>query len=137
MNKKLIIFSIFLGLGILFCARNLIFLYLNDYAIQAAEEQFGSQHLAPAQEEKILSIAHEMGITEPFTIRKMNRFAIAFGGYHNAFAYFPALLHFIPLSNKPFLFISEGFFEDLTLDEQRFLIGHELTHIQENHTLYS
>jgi Zn-dependent protease with chaperone function len=57
-------------------------------------------------------------------------------GYHNAFACFPLVLGFIPTRNNPFLFVSEGFFEDLSQEEQRFLIGHEIAHIKERHTVY-
>lgn len=108
---------------------------LDAYATQVAEERFGSLPLAPEQEKKIASIALEMGITEPITIRKMSTKAIQTFGYYNAFAYFSSTIwNLIPISDKPFLFISEGFFEDLSPEEQRFIIGHELIHINERHT---
>jgi Zn-dependent protease with chaperone function len=109
---------------------------LDNYASRKAQEQFGARSLAPEQEEKIASLAREMGITESITIRTMNHAALSLFGYYNAFAYFFVFLDLIPISTKPFLFISEGFFEDLTPEEQRFLIGHELIHVQERHTLY-
>ena len=34
------------------------------------------------------------------------------------------------------MFISEEFFEDISMAEQRFIIGHELTHIKEHHARY-
>lgn len=109
---------------------------LDAYAIATAQDAFGSQSLDAKQEEGIRSIIKEMGIEEPIIIRKMNHTALALFGYHNAFAYFPLFFTCIPASNKPFLFISEGFFEDLSIQEQRFIIGHELIHIQKRHTLY-
>jgi Zn-dependent protease with chaperone function len=111
---------------------------LEEYGSWHAQETLGSQSLAPIHEAKIHAIAQEMGITEPIAIRKMNYTALAAFGYHNAFAYCPSMLcGCIPLSNKPFLFISEGFFEDLSPQEQRFLIGHELIHAKEKHMRYA
>jgi len=102
----------------------------------AAEQQFGPKLVAPAQEEMIRNIAREMGVTEPFTIRKMNQQALASFGYANAITYFPSFMNFFPIGSTPFLFISEGLLEDLSPAEQRFLIGHELVHVQERHTEY-
>ena len=109
---------------------------LDDYAIKKAEQQFGTSALAPKQEDKIRRIAEEMNITDRFVVRKMNRTALLTFGYHNAFVYFFNFLNCIPLNNSPVLFVSEGFFDDLSDEEQRFLIGHELIHIQEHHTHY-
>jgi Zn-dependent protease with chaperone function len=109
---------------------------LSSYATRNAEQLFGATPLAPAQEEKIRSIAQEMEITQPFTVKRMNQQALATFGYHNAFAHIPLIWNFFPTRSTPILFISEGFFEDLSPEEQRFLIGHELVHIQERHTEY-
>ena len=117
--------------------RDFILHSLNAYALKSTEQKFGAQLIAPEQEEKIKMIAQEMGVIENFVIRKMNYNALQTFGYHNAFAYFPALLNFIPISNQPFLYMSEGFFEDLSEAEQRFLIGHELIHIKEHHLQYA
>lgn len=109
---------------------------INAQALITAQQQFGALHVAPEQEEKINHIAREMGISYPIIIRKMNQAALAMFGYHNAFAYIPQLCNLIPTGATPFIFISEGFFEDLSPEEQRFLIGHELIHINEGHLNY-
>ena len=97
---------------------------------------FGSMPVAPIHETKIKQIAIQMGISDSIIIRKMNHAAIATYGYHNAFAFFPCLLTCIPIGSQPFIYISQGFFEDLTAKEQEFIIGHELVHIKERHTRY-
>ncbi len=120
----------------LLVANNRASQWLKSYVAKATEQELGSLPLNQEQEEKIKSIAQEVGITEPIIIRKMNQKAMAALGYHNAFAYFPLLFTFIPTNSDPYLFISEGFLEDLLPEEQRFLIGHEMIHIKERHTLY-
>jgi len=100
----------------------------NTYIIAHTEEAFGSQQLAPQQEDLIRSIAQKMGIPVPL-MRKMNLKALRTFGYHNAFAVSPSIF-----LSQPFLFVSEGFFEDLSLEEQEFIIGHEMIHIREEHT---
>jgi Zn-dependent protease with chaperone function len=77
-----------------------------------------------------------MSIHEPIIIRKMNHKALSGFGYNNAFVYFAKFFNFIPLSSKPFFFVSDGFFEDLSPEEQLFLIGHELVHAKHRHLLY-
>lgn len=94
-------------------------------------------HLSFEYEKKINEIAKIMGIYEPIIIRKMNYNSLRGFGYNNAFVYFTKWLNVIPLSSKPFLYVSEGFFEDLTSDEQLFLIGHELIHAKYRHLLYA
>ncbi len=136
--KKIYAYFIFiliiLGLGV--CQSDYLKRQLETYAFGIAGQQLGAALLAPEQEEKVKAIASEMGVSEPIVIRKMNHDALRLFGYCNAISYFPAILGFIPISNKPFLFISEGFFEDLSPEEQRFLIGHEMVHIKERHVLY-
>lgn len=110
--------------------------YLKAYAHNDMQEQFGSQRLAPEQEEKIKAIAKQMGIEQPIIIRKMNHKALIQFGYYNAIAAFHLFFNFLPLVDTPYLFVSEGFFEDLSDAEQQFLIGHELTHIKEQHVRF-
>jgi Zn-dependent protease with chaperone function len=109
---------------------------LDMYGRAIAEEALGAQHIVPEYEETVRQIATEMGVTEHIIIRKMNQKALLSFGYYNAITYFPTLFFCIPISNTPFLFVSTGFFEDLSLAEQRFLIGHEMVHIKERHTQY-
>ncbi|GMU19194.1 MAG: hypothetical protein AMXMBFR12_03860 [Candidatus Babeliales bacterium] len=110
---------------------------IQSYALSSTQEMLGSRSLAPVQEQKIRDIAQKLGIIQAIHIRRMNSNALKQFGYHNAFAYFPHFLNMIPLGNQAFLYISEGFFEDLSEQEQDFLIGHELVHIKEGHTKYS
>lgn len=109
---------------------------LAQYAQNSMEEYYGSSAISPIYEDKITEIAKSMGITQPIIIRKMNTNALLTMGYYNAFATFHLFCSYFPLIDTPFLFISEGFFEDLPEEEQRFLIGHELTHIKGHHTRY-
>lgn len=138
--KSKILLSIFTILIIGSCAflalRNRLAIQLNRYVSQKTEKTFGALPLSVGQEEKIRAIASEVGVTQPFKIRKMNQMAMMTFGYHNAFVYFPLLFSCIPTNSSPYLFISEGFLEDLSPQEQRFLIGHEMVHIKEKHTLY-
>lgn len=110
---------------------------IQSYAISSTEELLGGRLLVPAQEQKIREIAQKMGIIQTVNIRKMNAQALQQFGYHNAFAYFPQFFNIFPIGNQAFMYISEGFFEDLSLEEQEFLIGHELVHIKEEHTKYA
>jgi Zn-dependent protease with chaperone function len=107
-----------------------------SYSINQAQQKYGNVPLSPEYEKMIRSIAQEMAIEQEFIIRKMNYKALREFGYNNAFVFFYTFFNCIPLCNTPFLFVSEGFFENLSLDEQRFLIGHELVHAQEHHTQY-
>jgi len=109
---------------------------LDNYAINTMTDCYGKTNLKPEYEATILAIAHEMGISEPIVIRKMSSIALQKFGYYNAFVAFALLFDVIPYSNQPFMFVSEGFFEDLSPEEQRFLIGHELIHIRERHTMF-
>lgn len=109
---------------------------VQSYAISSTEDRYGSRSLTHEQEHKIKKIAQQLGITQTVNVRKMNAHALQQLGYHNAFAYFPQALNTIPLGNQAFMYISEGFFEDLDLEEQDFLIGHELMHIKEKHMKY-
>ncbi len=131
-----ILVLVFVGGTGIFFARNYLSQKINSYVARTTQQELGCQSLNADQEVKIKSIAAEMGISEPIIIRKMNQKAMITFGYHNAFAYFPLLLTFIPTNSAPYLFISEGFLEDLSSEEQRFLIGHEMVHIKERHTLY-
>jgi Zn-dependent protease with chaperone function len=108
---------------------------LKVYAIENAQETLGSQRLADTQEAFIKGIANRMHIQAPM-IRKMNSAALQHYGYYNACILFPQICICIPVSSEPILFISEGFFEDLSVEEQEFLIGHELIHAKEQHTRY-
>ena len=105
-------------------------------AVTVAQQQFGSSPLAPEQEAMIRKIAHETGVTRSVIIRKMNTQALAQFGYCNALAFNLHMCYLIPIDSVSLLFVSEGFFEDLTPEEQRFLIGHEMIHIKHGHLGY-
>lgn len=134
--SKYLILSLFLVAGILFYQRSFIADQLNSYALRTTQEILGEVPVSAQQEEFIRSVAAEMNIQENFLVRKMSQPAMLTLGYCNAFACFPLIFNCIPTGTQPLLFMSEGFFEDLTLQEQRFIIGHELTHIKEHHTQY-
>lgn len=119
--------------GSIFYKRDYIGQQIDLYSLNSVQNAFGALRLAPEQEEKIKKIAEQMGVFEPMVIRKMNSVATTTFGYGNAFVTYPCLLNLMPLSDIPFLYVSEGFFEDLSSEEQIFLIGHELTHLKERH----
>ncbi len=110
---------------------------IKSYANSNTQSMFGGSSLAPEQERKIKNIAQKLGISQTIHIRKMNAQTLQQYGYHNAFAYFPRLLGIVPVGSEAFMYVSEGFFEDLDPEEQEFLIGHELAHIQQGHTRYA
>lgn len=133
---RYLIIALVLGIGIAILQIPAISQKIQSYAITSTQELLGGSLLAPAQEQKIKEIALKMVVTRIVNIRKMNATALRQFGYHNAFAYFPQLLNIFPIGNQAFMYISEGFFEDLSEQEQTFLIGHELAHIKEQHTKY-
>ncbi|HLB94085.1 MAG TPA: M48 family metalloprotease [Candidatus Babeliales bacterium] len=104
-----------------------------NYTINALEKTYGAQPLDPKRTALVQSIAAEMGISKPIKICKMNTLAMQQFGYCNAFAVTPLFLDLIPISSQPYMYISESFFADITPAEQRFLIGHELIHIRDQH----
>jgi Zn-dependent protease with chaperone function len=137
MNKKQISLALLLIIIGLFSSQwDSLHLELGSYLSPIIERTFGSTSLEKEQERKIRLIAERMGVREEIVIRKMNSHALALFGYYNAFACFPTLFGFFPIKTTPFLFVSEGFFEDLSSKEQVFLIGHEMVHIKERHTIY-
>ncbi|OGB84011.1 hypothetical protein A3F66_06585 [candidate division TM6 bacterium RIFCSPHIGHO2_12_FULL_32_22] len=99
------------------------------------ESVWGNQRVSSDIEKKIYEIANKMGIGKSFEIRKMNVAVMQRFGYCNALAVAPVLANIIPISSD-YLYVSNGFMEDLSEDEQIFLIGHELTHIKYSHSFY-
>lgn len=104
-----------------------------NYTIGTLEKSYGSQPLDAKQAALVQAIAAEMGISKPIKICKMNTLAMQQFGYCNALAATPLFLNLIPISSQPYMYISENFFADITPAEQRFLIGHELIHIRDQH----
>lgn len=136
--KKLYLIPVLAALSLLSLYQCPYFYRIMDaYAIAKTEELLGKELLAAEHETFIREIGQQMGIEEQLFIRKMNYTAVVTWGYHNAVAYFPQFLYVIPLTDRPFLYVSEGFFEDLSPAEQRFLIGHEMVHIKERHVRFS
>lgn len=136
--KKGILFLFLIGLCSIFTYISLPYLstYIARSAIMTAEESLGNRALSPEKEAYIRAIAQEMQISAPFVIRAMNPAALKVFSYHNAFVSFPKFALIVPTAAPAFLHVSDGFFEDLTSAEQRFLIGHELSHLKEEHTKY-
>ena len=121
----------------------LIVLFVNwldsvkNLAEEVADIEFvmGNQRISSELEKKIYSIANKMGIEKSFEIRKMNIAMMQRFGYSNAVATVPLLKALIPIKSD-YLYVSGGFMDDLSEDEQLFLIGHELTHIKYSHPFY-
>lgn len=89
------------------------------------DHYYGRQRLKPKNEKFVKDIMKILGMeSEQIGVYKSNHFAIAHHGYNNAFA--------VGFLNS--IFISEGFFEELSFNEKVFLIGHELSHLKKNHS---
>ena len=95
-----------------------------DIILEQTAMQYGTEPLEPAHEAFIQSIIQELGITKKIIIRKMSRLGITLYGRKNACALFDR-----------YLFVGESFFKELSEEEKRFLIGHELAHLMRNHAL--
>lgn len=92
--------------------------------------QFGNKEPRPALKKFIQSILQELGIPlDKVIIRRMNRYAISKFGKQNAF-----VLGDINFT-KVHMFISEEWFDTLSTQEKRFIIGHEAMHIKYRHTI--
>ena len=137
MKKSQYCFLVFIiGISVFILAYKLITNITEEYAISNLYETLGNLPVSNEIEEKINNISREIELTEKIIIRKMSPQALRIMGYHNAFCCYPNVLFGCITFNKPHIFISEGFFEDLLPEEQRFLIGHELMHIKQHHVLY-
>lgn len=92
------------------------------------DQEYGTNPVSLANQQFIKNILHEVGM-DNFTIdvRRMNDNAIQENGYMNLFMFVKSALHGI-------LFISEQWFDQLSLDEKRFLVGHELGHLFHGHS---
>lgn len=84
---------------------------------------YGTESVQPEHEAFIRSIMTDLGYTRPLIIRKMNRYAMSIFSRTNAFVWLDC-----------YLFVGESFFKELSVEEQRFLIGHELAHGMYYHT---
>lgn len=109
--------------------------YIDKYFKFSCLDSIGSKKLKEEINNLILDIKNEMHIKETIHLRKMNSSGMKIYGYFNAIACFPLFLKYLPI-NKPYIFVNEGFFELLSLEEKRFLIGHELIHIRDMHAYY-
>jgi Zn-dependent protease with chaperone function len=88
-------------------------------------DNLGTESLSAQNEAFIRAIQSEMKATQiKLTIRKMSDDAIALVGRENAFV----------VGGYDFLFVSEEWFNELTVSERRFLIGHELSHLIMEHS---
>jgi Zn-dependent protease with chaperone function len=91
--------------------------------IMGLVERFAKEKVSAQEEAYIRSIAKELNTRKDFSICRMNEDAAAQHGAVNACA----------LGNV--LLIGPHFFNELSEPQKRFLIGRELIHIEENHTL--
>ncbi len=85
-------------------------------------KDYGTTPLDNVHQQQVRSIMKEMGITKSIDLRKSNWKAKAVFGRNNAFALYDR-----------YLYLSDSFFDELSKEEQRFLIGHELSHLKYNH----
>jgi Zn-dependent protease with chaperone function len=85
-------------------------------------EQFGNQPLKPRHQKYVKSIMCKMNMDQDIIMRKSNWLAKITWGRNNAMAIYDT-----------YLYLSDGFFDELSKSEQRFLIGHELSHIKFKH----
>ncbi|MEX2437687.1 MAG: M48 family metalloprotease [Candidatus Babeliales bacterium] len=92
--------------------------HITDYLVQG----FGTQPLSKKHQRLVKSLMHKMNISKPIDMRLANWQTKALWGRNNALAMY-----------DHYLFISDSFFNELSKKEQRFLIGHELSHIKFNH----
>ena len=112
---------------------------IKNFALSYIEPQFelflGNQKVSSDIEDKIYALAGKIGIEKKFKIRKMNVATMRAGGYYNALVYCPTIAYVLPI-DSPCMLISSGFLEDLSDEEQTFLIGHELIHVRDKHPIY-
>lgn len=134
--KKYFLVVPFVYLFIVYISNSSFVLQRMDfYAELFAETLFGHQNLKDDYTKIIQDVMQEMDIKENIKLKRMNSTAMIVYGYNNAVSFFPAIFG-VPL-NKPYIFVSEGFFEGLSYEEQRFIIGHELIHIRDKHAYYA
>lgn len=96
-----------------------------DNEEQVELDKLGTESVSFANETFIKDIQHELGLDHiNLTIRAMNDDAIALVGRENAFV----------IGEYDYLFVSEEWFNELTIPERRFLIGHELAHLMMQHS---
>ncbi len=88
-------------------------------------EELGYTEVSPENEQFIRDIQKEIGLeNQRIRIKRMSKLATRLFGRENAFA---------TLGNN--LFISEDWFNTLSQEEKRFLVGHELAHLKKRHPL--
>lgn len=94
---------------------------ITEKIIDSYAQKLGTEPLSCEHETFVRAIAQEMGIAKPIKFRYMNYAALNTFGLYNACAYLDS-----------YVFISKYFFEKLSKEEQRFVIGHELAHIKQH-----
>lgn len=86
------------------------------------QKLYGVDNISEKNETNIRKIAEQMGISQNFTIKQMFR---GFSGKNKDIYAFTFGRH---------IFINEKLFERLSPEQQRFVIGHELSHLVEEHS---
>lgn len=99
------------------------------------EDLYGSQEISSNLSEKIYNLSQKIGISSSLKLKKMNYKALQSLGYYNAFIANPVFLSIFPI-NDLYLYASQSFVEDLTEQEQDFLLGHELVHAKYKDSFY-
>lgn len=99
--------------------------FLEDKAYQLIEYQNGQEDASPEVQKFIQDIAYEMDYKKNIKVKKFNKHMLLNKGRHNAMA--------ISQSRHDYVYLDEDFFNNLTLEEKRFLAGHEVSHLIKDH----
>lgn len=133
MNKKIL--ASIISIGLIFASLVVFYTpvwnYLEKQAQAKAFSCLGSVKAPEEISKRINDLALKIGFDRPVDVYKFSINGLRVYGYHNAIALNPTYFMFI--FNKPTIYISTGFFEDLDIDEQDFILTHELYHLKENH----
>lgn len=96
--------------------------FLMEKSNQIIEYRFGQENASAETQLFVDGIAKEMGFDKQIKVKKYNTEIFAKIGYHNALA-----------MGQDYVYINERFFNKLSVEAKRFLIGHEITHLQKGH----
>lgn len=99
--------------------------YYDKLILNPLEKFLGIEDASQEDKDFINDIAKKMGYTRPIRIKKFSSMQTSGFGYANAFA--------TESLTDAYVFVSEYFLKQLDQDEKTFLIGHELTHLQNHH----
>lgn len=135
--SKFLLSLIFVYIAIVFSINKISFvknLIIGRCRIQL-EDQYGSFKASDSLNKKVSDLSQKIGVDSNLEVRKMNYKALQSLGYYNAFITNPIFLSIFPVDDL-YLYASQSFVEDLTEQEQDFLLGHELVHAKYKDSFY-